>query len=76
MKVKFVGNPLDERDARAECQMFGLVFVHGQEVDVSDLPVDMQRRLAGNHHFEVTEWDSGRKPVRPRARKDKDVSNG
>lgn len=75
MKIKFIGNPLDPEDKNDVCRMAGKTFLKGEPVDVSDLPPDMQRRLASNHHFEVVEW--GEKPAEDKPkRKRRDVTNG
>lgn len=70
MKIVFRGNPLDVRDTQDVCRTAGKVFVKGQPVDVSDLPADLQRRLAGNHHFQVVDGvPAADKPKRGRPRK-------
>lgn len=64
MKVKFVSRPGDEQKV---CTMFGRDFFLNIETDVSDLDDFSRRKLAGNHHFVVTEQDAERrKPGRPR----------
>jgi hypothetical protein len=61
MKVKFIGSP-NSADAGKVCEMFGKLFVVGHEVDVSDLPEAQQRKLAANHHFEVTDYGKTSEP--------------
>ena len=63
MKIKFIGNPQNEKDTAKVCETMGKVFVLGQEVDISDLPEAQRKKLAGNHHFEVVGGvKRGRKP--------------
>lgn len=72
MQVRYVGNP-DENDTRDAAEMHGRRFVVGEVVDVSDLPEDMQRRLAGNSHFHVMSQpaaDAPKKRGRPRKVRD------
>ena len=77
MQIRFIGNPHDPRDTGKVCETAGKVFARGEVVDISDVAPDLQRRLAGNSHFEVVDGaPAADKPRRGRTRKDKDVSNG
>lgn len=52
MKVMFIGDQTVEGgDKSAGVHAFGRLFPVGQEIDVSDMPLDAQKKLAGNGHF-------------------------
>lgn len=53
MKAMFTGDPGSD-DTSTGVRMFGRLFPAGQEVDVSDMPLDIQKKLAGNSHFVVS----------------------
>lgn len=52
MKVKFIGDPRGG-DNTAGIRMFDMLFPTGQEVDVSELPLELQKKFEGNSHFVV-----------------------
>ena len=53
MKVMFTGDPAGN-DNSTGVRMFDRLFPVGHEVDVSDMPLDIQKKLAGNGHFVVS----------------------
>lgn len=53
MKVMFTGDPAGG-DNSTGVRMFDRLFPVGQEVDVSDMPEAIQKKLAGNSHFVVS----------------------
>lgn len=53
MKAMFTGDPKGGDDS-AGVRLFERLFPAGQEVDVSDMPLEQQRKIAGNNHFVVS----------------------
>lgn len=53
MKVMFTGDPRGD-DNSVGVRLFDRLFPMGQEVDVSDMPLVVQKKLAGNRHFVVS----------------------
>lgn len=75
--MKVVYTPLDANNTKV-AELFGMTFYAGREEDVSELPEDQRRKLAGNPQFVVTEPDAAaseqkRKPGRPRKEPDGDL---
>ncbi len=50
MRATFTGDPNHPEETRG-IEMFGVVFPHGEPVDVSHLSDVQKRKLAGNRHF-------------------------
>lgn len=67
MKVMFTGDP-HGNDTSTGVRMFERLFPMGQEVDVTDMPLDQQKKLAGNSHF-VASGAPGEQPGAPEKKK-------
>ncbi len=55
MKVMFIGDQnVEGGDKSAGIRAFDRLFPMGQEVDVSDMSLEVQKKLAANSHFMVS----------------------
>lgn len=65
MKARYIGpTAYGDDDQEAPCVVFGVAFLSGQELDVSNLPETQQRKLAGNGQF-VCDGDAPEAPPAP-----------
>lgn len=54
MKATYIGNPdlpKEQREVPDSFEMFGITFEKGK---ASDIPAELEAKIAGNSHFETT----------------------